>query len=80
MQQHRIVSQDEWFAAHAQHLVKEKEITRLRDQLRAARRALPWVRVEKPYVFDTTEGKKTLAEIFAGRSQLFVKHFMLGPG
>jgi predicted dithiol-disulfide oxidoreductase (DUF899 family) len=80
MQQHRIVSQDEWFAAHAQHLVKEKELTRLRDQLSAARRELPWVRVEKNYIFDTTNGKKTLSDLFAGRSQLVVKHFMFGPG
>lgn len=80
MEHNRIVSPEEWFAAHAQHLVKEKELTRLRDQLSATRRALPWVRVEKPYVFDTTEGKKTLADLFAGRSQLVVKHFMFGPG
>jgi len=69
MQQHRIVSQDEWFAAHAQHLVKEKEFTRLRDKLSAARRELPWIKVEKNYVFDTTHGTQTLADLFAGRSQ-----------
>jgi len=80
MQQHRIVSQDEWFAAHAQHLVKEKEFTRLRDKLSAARRELPWVKVEKNYFFDTAHGKQTLADLFAGRSQLVGKHFMFGPG
>jgi predicted dithiol-disulfide oxidoreductase (DUF899 family) len=76
----RIVSQDEWFAAHAQHLVKEKELTRLRDQLRAVRRELPWVKIEKNYLFDASNGKQALTDLFAGRSQLVVKHFMLGPG
>jgi len=80
MQPNRIVSQDEWFAAHAQHLVKEKELTRLRDQLRAVRRELPWVKIEKNYNFDTSNGKQALTDLFAGRSQLVVKHFMLGPG
>jgi len=76
----RIVSQDEWFAAHAQHLVKEKELTRLCDQLRAVRCELPWVKIEKNYNFDTSNGKQALTDLFAGRSQLVVKHFMLGPG
>ena len=80
MMQHQVVSQDEWIAARKQLLVKEKELTRLRDQLAAERRALPWVKVEKPYVFDGPGGKETLAELFAGRSQLIVKHFMLGAG
>lgn len=80
MQPNRIVSQDQWFATHAQHLAKEKELTRLRDALSAARRELPWVKVEKPYLFDSANGKKTLADLFAGRSQLLVKHFMFGPG
>jgi predicted dithiol-disulfide oxidoreductase (DUF899 family) len=79
MQPNRIVSRDEWLAARQQLLVKEKELTRLRDQLSAERRSLPWVRVEKEYVFDGPSGKVTLAELFQGRSQLFVKHFMLGP-
>jgi len=78
--QHQIVSRDEWLAARTQHLAREKELTRLRDQLSAERRALPWVRVEKEYVFDTPDGKKTLADLFDGRSQLIVKHFMLAPG
>ena len=60
-------------------LAKEKELTRLRDQLAAERRELPWVRVEKAYVFDGPDGKETLAELFAGRSQLIVYHFMFGP-
>ena len=61
-------------------LTKEKEATRLRDQLAAERRALPWQRIDKEYVFDAPEGKVTLADLFDGNSQLFVKHFMMGPG
>ena len=80
MQHNRIVSRDEWLAARKQHLRKEKELTRLRDRLSAERRALPWVRIEKNYVFDTPEGTKTLADLFDGRSQLIVQHFMFGPG
>lgn len=76
----QIVSRDEWIEARKRHLLKEKELTRLRDQLSAERRELPWVKVEKEYVFDTPDGKATLAELFAGRSQLIVQHFMLGPG
>jgi predicted dithiol-disulfide oxidoreductase (DUF899 family) len=79
MPQHRIVSRDEWLAARRALLAKEKELTRLRDRLSAERRELPWVRVERNYVFDTAQGKKTLAELFEGRSQLFVYHFMFGP-
>jgi len=79
MQNHQIVSQEEWIAARKALLVKEKELTRLRDQLNAERRALPWVKVEKPYVFDAPEGSVTLADLFDGRSQLLVKHFMFGP-
>jgi predicted dithiol-disulfide oxidoreductase (DUF899 family) len=78
--QHQIVSQEEWLAARRQHLSEEKEFTRLRDRLSAARRELPWVRVEKDYVFDTPDGKATLADLFDGRSQLLVYHFMFGPG
>jgi predicted dithiol-disulfide oxidoreductase (DUF899 family) len=78
--QHPIVSHDEWLAARKQLLAKEKELTRLRDQLAAERRALPWVKIEKPYVFDGPDGKETLADLFGGRSQLIIKHFMLGPG
>jgi predicted dithiol-disulfide oxidoreductase (DUF899 family) len=75
-----IVSRAEWLEARKALLAKEKELTRLRDRLAAERRTLPWVKVEKPYVFDGTDGKVTLADLFDGRSQLFVKHFMLGPG
>ena len=78
--EHWVVSQEEWFAARKTLLLKEKEATHLRDKLNAERLALPWVRVGKEYVFDTPEGKKTLADLFGGRSQLIVYHFMLGPG
>ena len=76
---HPVVSRDEWLAARKQLLLKEKEFTRLRDQLSAQRRELPWVKVEKPYEFDTLDGRKTLSDLFDGRSQLVVKHFMFGP-
>ncbi len=78
--QHRIVSRDEWLSARKELLAKEKEFTRLRDRLSSERRDLPWVKVEKQYVFDGPKGKETLADLFNGRSQLIVKHFMLGPG
>jgi predicted dithiol-disulfide oxidoreductase (DUF899 family) len=78
--QHKIVSRDEWLAARKELLGKEKELTRLRDALSAERRKLPWVRVEKQYVFDGPNGKETLADLFGGKSQLIVYHFMLGPG
>jgi predicted dithiol-disulfide oxidoreductase (DUF899 family) len=73
---HRVVSQEEWLAARKKHLAREKELTRLRDQVSAERRELPWVKVEKNYVFDTPEGKKSLSDLFDGRSQLIVYHFM----
>jgi predicted dithiol-disulfide oxidoreductase (DUF899 family) len=76
----KIVSPDEWLAARKALLAKEKELTRLRDELSEERRALPWVRVEKSYVFDGPSGKQSLSDLFAGRSQLVVYHFMLGPG
>jgi predicted dithiol-disulfide oxidoreductase (DUF899 family) len=79
MTHHQIVSRDEWLAARTEFLQKEKEFTRLRDQLSAERRALPWVRVEKEYLFDTPDGQQPLGDLFAGRSQLVTKHFMLGP-
>jgi len=78
--QHRIVSRDEWLSARKELLAKEKEFTRLRDRLSSERRNLPWVKVAKQYVFDGPNGKETLADLFNGRSQLIVKHFMLGPG
>src|SRR6202048_218804 len=78
--QHQIVSRDEWLKARVALLAKEKAFTRLRDQQSAEQRALPWVRVEKHYVSDGPSGKVTLAQLFDGRSQLFIKHFMMGPG
>jgi predicted dithiol-disulfide oxidoreductase (DUF899 family) len=79
MLHNHVVSRDEWLAARKRLLIKEKELTRLRDQINADRHALPWVKVEKPYVFDGPSGKQTLADLFDGRSQLIIKHFMLGP-
>lgn len=78
--EHAVASEAEWTKARVDLLKKEKELTRLRDELSRQRRALPWRKIEKEYVFDTPEGRKTLAELFDGRSQLVVKHFMLGPG
>lgn len=77
---HQVASQSEWVAARKELLAKEKEFTRLRDELSRQRRALPWERVEKQYIFDTPQGKQTLADLFQKRSQLIVYHFMLGPG
>lgn len=79
LQHPKIVSQEEWLAARRQLLAKEKQLTRERDALAAERRKLPWVRVEKSYVFDSPGGKKTLADLFDGRSQLMIYHFMFGP-
>ncbi|HLQ67517.1 MAG TPA: thioredoxin family protein [Candidatus Limnocylindrales bacterium] len=76
----KVVARDEWLAARKQYLTKEKEFSRLRDELSRQRRELPWVRVEKNYVFDGPDGNETLADLFGGRSQLIVYHFMLGPG
>jgi predicted dithiol-disulfide oxidoreductase (DUF899 family) len=76
---HPVVSQAEWLAARRKLLAREKQMTRLRDEINAERLALPWVRVDKDYVFDTPTGRKSLGELFAGRSQLIVYHFMLGP-
>jgi predicted dithiol-disulfide oxidoreductase (DUF899 family) len=74
------VSKDEWIVARKALLTQEKALTRQRDALSAARRALPRIRIDKEYVFDTPTGQRTLAELFRGRSQLIVKHFMLAPG
>jgi predicted dithiol-disulfide oxidoreductase (DUF899 family) len=78
--EHPVVSRDAWLAARKELLSKEKEFTRQRDRLSALRRELPWVKVEKAYVFDGPAGKATLADLFEGRSQLIVYHFMLGLG
>ena len=74
-----IVSRKEWLAARKALLSLEKEETKLRDKVRAERLALPWVKVDKAYTFDTPEGRKSLADLFDGRSQLVVYHFMYGP-
>jgi predicted dithiol-disulfide oxidoreductase (DUF899 family) len=80
MQHHPVVPQEQWLAARKALLLKEKEFTHMRDQINAERLALPWVKVEKNYEFDTPKGKKSLTDLFDGRSQLLVYHFMLGPG
>lgn len=77
---HLIVSPEEWLSARKELLKKEKQFTRLRDQLSAEVRGLPWVEVEKPYVFDGPDGKVSLSDLFDGRSQLIVYHFMFAPG
>jgi predicted dithiol-disulfide oxidoreductase (DUF899 family) len=75
----RIVSHEEWLKARKAFLTKEKEFTRARDDLARQRRELPWVKVEKPYTFDAAEGRLTLADLFGGKGQLLVYHFMFGP-
>jgi predicted dithiol-disulfide oxidoreductase (DUF899 family) len=77
---HTIVSRDRWITERKALLTRERELTHLRDEIARERRALPWVRIDKNYVFDTTEGPRTLADLFEGRRQLLVQHFMLGPG
>jgi predicted dithiol-disulfide oxidoreductase (DUF899 family) len=77
---HRVVSRDEWIAERRRLLKREKELTHLSDRLAAERRALPWVRVEKDYNFDTLDGKRSFADLFEGGRQLLVQHFMLAPG
>lgn len=74
-----VVSGDEWLKARVTFLAAEKEFTRMRDELSRQRRALPWVRVEKNYIFEGPNGPETLADLFAGRGQLIIYHFMLGP-
>ena len=76
----KVVSEAEWLVARKDLLTREKELTRLRDEVSLHRRELPWVKVDKQYVFDGPNGKETLAGLFDGRSQLIVYHFMLGPG
>lgn len=79
MTTHTVKTREEWVAARRELLEAEKKLTRRSDELARQRQALPWVRIEKQYRFETAEGTKTLAELFAGRSQLLVYHFMLGP-
>jgi predicted dithiol-disulfide oxidoreductase (DUF899 family) len=76
---HRIAPRDEWLDARLELLKAEKELTRLNDDLARQRRDLPWVRIDKDYVFDTDDGEATLADLFRGRSQLIIYHFMYGP-
>jgi predicted dithiol-disulfide oxidoreductase (DUF899 family) len=80
MPSHRIGTREQWLAARGELLAREKELTRRSDQLAAGRRDLPWVPIEKQYRFDTDAGPRTLQELFGGRSQLIVYHFMFGPG
>lgn len=77
--QNQVVSREEWLEARRALLLQEKEATHLRDKVNAARLAMPWVRVDKDYMFDTPGGKRSLSDLFDGRSQLLVYHFMLGP-
>ena len=79
VENHKVVPHGEWIEARQQFLAKEKEFTRVRDQVSQRRRDLPWERVDKEYVFDGPNGKETLSDLFAGRSQLIVYHFMFGP-
>jgi predicted dithiol-disulfide oxidoreductase (DUF899 family) len=79
MNEHRVVSREQWVEARRAHLEKEKQLTRQKDELSRQRRELPWVKVEKDYVFDSPRGAVRLADLFDGRSQLIVYHFMFGP-
>ena len=80
VKEHKVVSQKAWLTARKQLLVKEKKFSKLRDQLNRQRRDLPWVKVDKKYIFDTSDGKQKLPELFRDKSQLIVYHFMFGPG
>jgi predicted dithiol-disulfide oxidoreductase (DUF899 family) len=77
---HPVVSRSDWVVQRRQLLAREKELTHLRDRIARDRRALPWVRLDKAYTFDTPEGRRTLADLFDGRRQLMVQHFMFAPG
>jgi len=79
MQPHKIVSREEWIEARKAHMAREKELTQAREALNEARRNLPWVKVDKTYVFDGPNGKVTLADLFKGRPQLVVQHVMFAP-
>jgi predicted dithiol-disulfide oxidoreductase (DUF899 family) len=76
---HRVASQEEWLAARIELLTAEKELTRRSDEVARQRQGLPWVKIDKEYSFDTDEGKASFADLFKGRSQLLVYHFMFGP-
>ena len=79
MQPHKIVSREEWIEARKAHLAHEKEYTKARERLSEERRALPWVKLDKTYTFDGPNGNVTLADLFKGKSQLVVQHFMFAP-
>ena len=80
LREHPVVSREQWLAARKELLKQEKELYRTRDRLLARRRELPWVKVQKDYTFQGPDGAVTLADLFRGRSQLIVYHFMFGPG
>jgi predicted dithiol-disulfide oxidoreductase (DUF899 family) len=75
----KVVSQSEWLVARKKLLLEEKNFSKLRDELNLQRRKLPWIKVEKEYVFDGPTGKMTLADLFCGKSQINIYHFMFGP-
>jgi predicted dithiol-disulfide oxidoreductase (DUF899 family) len=79
-QQHKVVPREQWLAARKEHLLHEKAFTRERDKLSAERRALPWVKIDKPYSFEGPDGPQSLADLFGGRSQLIIYHFMFAAG
>jgi predicted dithiol-disulfide oxidoreductase (DUF899 family) len=79
MQQHQVVSREQWLVARREHLAREKEFTRWRDRLSQERRELPWVKVGKNYEFESSQGKESLVDLFRGKSQLIVYPFMYGP-
>ena len=79
MESNKVVSQKEWLDASSAFLAKEKALTRQRDELARERQGLPWVKIEKEYVFDSPQGKKTLGELFGDKSQLLIYHFMFAP-
>lgn len=79
MEPHKITSREEWLEARKALLKREKEMTRLRDKIAEERRALPWVKIDKEYAFDTAGGRKTLAELFGNNDQLVIYHFMMAP-
>ncbi len=79
MENHKIVSPEEWLHTRKEFLAKEKKFTRLRDELNRQRRELPWEKVDNPYLFDGPKGQETFADLFDGRSQLLVYHFMFHP-
>jgi predicted dithiol-disulfide oxidoreductase (DUF899 family) len=80
VKEHKVVPHAQWLTARKKLLVKEKKFSKLRDEMNRQRRELPWVKIEKEYVFDGPDGKETLSDFFAGKSQLIVYHFMFGPG